>query len=141
MAKVQQITDIPNEILDWFAEDRLAVEAFKPTQNSYDRGWARVKLALQVNPANKPVTLKGKKYTVEIAACEMQRKVRAVASVFEKLKKLFGTARFWGMVTFPVTPLDALCDEEQKKDSIETTPTGARKIVSASLVDGAANAA
>ena len=38
-------------------------------------------------------------------------------------------------------PLDALCDEEQKKDSIETTPTGARKIVSASLVDGAANAA
>jgi len=61
--------------------------------------------------------------------------------VFEKLKKLFGTARFWGMVTFPVTPLDALCDEEQKKDSIETTPTGARKIVSASLVDGAANAA
>ena len=88
MAKVQQITDIPNEILDQFAEDRLAVEAFKPTQNSYDRGWARVKLALQVNPANKPVTLKGKKYTVEIASCEMQRKVRAVASVFEKLKKL-----------------------------------------------------
>ena len=62
-----------------------------------------------------------------------------MTAVFEK--PLLGPTRFWGMATFPVTPLDALCDYEQKKGFIETTQTGARKILSVSLIDGVANAA
>ena len=32
--------------------------------------------------------------------------------------EIAGAARFWGMVTFPVTPLDALCDEGNTRTSL-----------------------
>ena len=143
MAKaVTPIAGILAELVDTFAPLRLQVDQFRPTLNAHDRLWDRIKLHLAAQPNEKPVTLKGAKYQIEIDACQPQRKVKPLAAVYERLKKLFGAKRFWELVTFPVTPIDAMySDDDQKKNFIDTTQTGARKILGISLIDGVAKAA
>jgi hypothetical protein len=134
MGKVVAIDEILSDLVDDFAPVRLSVDQFRPTINLHDRLWSRIKTHLASKPNEKPVTLRGKKYIVEIDACQPARKVKPLAAVFEKLKKLFGTKRYYELVQFPVTPIDALLDDEHRGEYIDTTQTGPRKILSVELI-------
>ena len=135
--------DILGELVDQFAPVRQQVDDFRPTQNLHDKLWKQIKTHVAGHPGNKSITLKGNHYEIELDACQMERTVIAKPTVFEKLKKLFGAKRFWELVSFPVTPIDAMFsrDDEQTKNFIETTQTGYRKIVSITALDGPAKVA
>ena len=134
--------DILSELVDQFAQVRQKVDEFRPTQNLHDRLWKQIKPHLEKYPTNKPLALKGGKYVIELDACQWERKVKPVAAVFERLKKIFGAKRFWELISFPVTPLDAMFDrdDQQLKNFVETSQTGSRKILSVTQIDGPAAA-
>jgi hypothetical protein len=139
---VTPIEGILAELVDDFAPLRIAVDHFRTTSNLHDRLWEKIKVHLAKHPGDKTVTLCGNKYVIEVDACQPKRVVKPLAAVYERLKKLFGAKRFWELVTFPVTPIDAMfSDDEQKKNFIDTSQTGARKIISVELIDGVAKAA
>jgi len=136
-AAVQSIDPLA-ELVDQFAPVRLAIEDFRPTQNLHDRLWVRLKVHLE-GPQNQPITLKGKLYQVSLTESQIERTVKP--SAMERLKKVFGAKRFWELVHFPLKPLDAMFDDEQRKNFVETTQTGPRKIASVEKLDGPANVA
>jgi hypothetical protein len=134
--------DILAALVDQYAPVRIQVDQFRPTSNLADRLWKSIKKHIADRPKDKPTTLIGLKYVIELDACELDNEVIAKESVFATLRKLFGASRFWQLVTFPVTPIFALLgeDDKQLKDLIATTQTGSRKILSVHLIDGPAAA-
>lgn len=142
MAKANPASDLLSELVDHFGALRLKVDEFRPTLNEHDRTWEKLKAQIADYPNEKPIKLKGRHYEIDLDARANERKVIVKPPVFERLKKLFGAKRFWELVKFPVTPIDAMFqrDDEQVKNFIAETQTGPRKILAVRLLDDPAAA-
>ena len=139
MAKAVQIVDALTALVDLYAPVRVECDKFRPTQNTADRLWKQIKPYLEGRPNDQPTTLTGSKYVIELDACQIVREVKiSKPGVFDRLKKAFGAKRFWELLSFPVTPIDALYDKDAPEigELISSAQTGYRKILSVRQIEG-----
>src|SRR5271169_938780 len=102
-AAATKTVDILAALVDQYAPVRIQCDQFRPTQNLCDRIWKQIKPDLEGPLQDEPTTLTGVKYAIELDACQLEREVRiAKPSVFDRLKKAFGTKRFFELLWFPV---------------------------------------
>jgi hypothetical protein len=131
MGKLLQMADDRlSELVDQLAPLRILRDAFSPTENEYQRVWEKIKPLMKDRAAGETLTLKGKCFEIELTECATERRVKPLEKVYDALKKLFGAKRYYSMLGFPVTPIDALVGKPiATAEYMDETQTGARKFI------------
>ena len=118
-----------SQVIDEFGELNRQIQAFGPKFERFKELRAEILEWCEDEPADRPVEMQGRCYTLRISARELQRKVKDKIKAFELLSRLIGKKAAVELISIPLkAAIDKFIPAEKHASILTSGNTGPREI-------------